>query len=188
MLLLTLRGTPTLYYGDEIGMQNVSVPSERIRDPVENNMPERGLGRDGCRTPMQWDTTRHAGFSKSEPWLPLPETAQHENVENQQRDCTSVLSLYRRLIALRRLEPALQLGAYRTIYAREDAWLYVRELGDERILVALNMGSEPTAVAFTSGPILGHLLLSTHLDRDGEEARGSIDLRSQEGVVIKLAP
>jgi alpha-glucosidase len=187
MLLLTLRGTPTIYYGDEIGMQNVPIPRERIRDPLEKIVPERGLGRDGCRTPMQWDTTRYAGFSKTEPWLPLPESAQHENVENQRRDRTSFLSLYRQLIALRRSELALQIGAYRTIYAHEDTWLYVRECGGERILVALNMGSEPTAAASTSGPIVGRLLLSTHLDRDGEEARGSIDLRSHEGVVVRLS-
>jgi alpha-glucosidase len=188
MLLLTLRGTPTIYYGDEIGMQDVPIPRERIRDTVEKNLPEHGLGRDGCRTPMQWDTTPYAGFSKTEPWLPLPDSAHRENVQNQCRDRTSFLSLYRRLIALRRSEAALRLGAYRTIYAREDAWLYVREHDDERILVALNMGSEPTAVAFASGPILGRLLLSTHLDRAGEEARGSIDLRSHEGVVVKLSP
>jgi alpha-glucosidase len=187
MLLLTLRGTPTIYYGDEIGMQDVEIPRERIRDAVEKNVPYCGLGRDGCRTPMQWDTTRYAGFSEHGPWLPLSESAQHENVENQRRDRTSFLSLYRGLIALRRSEPALRLGAYRTIYAREDAWLYVRERGDERILVALNMGSEPTAVAFTSGPIVGRLLISTYLDRDDEDARGSIDLRSHEGVVVKLS-
>ena len=187
ILLLTLRGTPTIYYGDEIGMRDVEIPRERIRDVVEKNVPERGLGRDGCRTPMQWDATQYAGFSESQPWLPLPGSAQHENVENQRRDCTSFFSLYRRLVALRRSEPALQLGTYKTIYAREDAWLYLRERGDERILVALNMGSEPTTVAFTSGPIVGRLLLSSHLDRDGEAARGRIDLRSHEGVVVKLS-
>jgi alpha-glucosidase len=188
MLLLTLRGTPTIYYGDEIGMQDVPIPRERIRDVVERNMPERGLGRDRCRTPMQWDATGFAGFSEYEPWLPLPEMAKHENVQNQRHDPTSFLWLYRRLIALRRSEPALQLGSYRMIYARADTWLFLRELDDERILVALNMGSEPTAVAFTSGPILGRLLLSTHLDRESEEVHGSIDLRAHEGVVVKLRP
>jgi alpha-glucosidase len=188
MLLLTLRGTPTIYYGDELGMQDVAIPRERVRDVLEKNIPECDLGRDRCRTPMQWDATRFAGFSEHEPWLPLPEMAKHENVENQRRDHTSFLSLYRRLIALRRSEPALQLGSYRPIYAREDAWLFLRELKGERILVALNMGSEPTAVAFTSGPILGRIELSTHLDRDDEEARGSLDLRSHEGVVVKLWP
>jgi alpha-glucosidase len=137
---------------------------------------------------MQWDPTRFAGFSEQEPWLPLPDSAQKENVVNQQRDHTSFLSLYRALIALRRSEPSLQLGSYRMIYAREDAWLFLREFKDERILVALNMGGEPTAVAFTSGPILGRLLLSTHLDREDEDVSGSIDLRSHEGVVVKLWP
>jgi alpha-glucosidase len=187
-LLLTLRGTPTIYYGDEIGMQDVAIPRERIRDPAEKNVPDRGLGRDGCRTPMQWNATRHAGFSEVEPWLPLPETAQRENVENQRRDPTSFLSLYRRLITLRRSQPALQRGAYRPLYAREDAWLFLRELGEERILVALNMSDEPTAVTFATGPIVGGIILSTHLDRDDERTRGSIDLRSHEGVLVKLSP
>jgi alpha-glucosidase len=188
MLLLTLRGTPTIYYGDEIGMQDVAIPRDRIRDVVERNISEHGLGRDRCRTPMQWDATRFAGFSEHEPWLPMPEAAHHENVENQRRDGTSFLSLYRRLIALRRSEPALQLGSYRAIYTRKDAWLFLRELDDARILIALNMGSEPTAVAFTSDPIQGRILLSTYLDREGEEASGSIDLRSHEGVAINLWP
>jgi alpha-glucosidase len=188
MLLLTLRGTPTIYYGDELGLQDVAIPRDRILDVVEKNLPEHGLGRDRSRTPMQWDATLFAGFSETEPWLPLPESAKHENVENQRRDRTSFLSLHRRLIALRRSELALQLGSYRTVYAREDAWLFLRELDDEHILVALNMGSEPTAVAFASGPIFGRLLLSTYLDRDSEEARGSLDLRSHEGVVVKLWP
>jgi alpha-glucosidase len=188
MLLLTLRGTPTIYYGDELGMLDVAIPRERVRDVAEKNLPEHGLGRDRCRTPMQWDPTRFAGFSEQEPWLPLPDSAQKENVVNQQRDLTSFLSLYRALIALRRSEPSLQLGSYRMIYAREDAWLFLREFKDECILVALNMGGEPTAVAFTSGPILGRLLLSTHLDREDEDVSGSIDLRSHEGVVVKLWP
>ena len=71
MLLLTLRGTPTLYYGDEIGMRQVAIAPDQVRDPFEKNVPDIGVGRDGCRTPMQWDATRYAGFSTSTPWLPL---------------------------------------------------------------------------------------------------------------------
>jgi alpha-glucosidase len=70
MLLLTLRGTPTIYYGDELGMIQVSVPAERVSDPLERNMPGFGLGRDGSRTPMQWDNAVFGGFSRHEPWLP----------------------------------------------------------------------------------------------------------------------
>src|SRR5262249_15696919 len=74
MLLLTLRGTPTIYYGDEIAMKDVAIAPAQVRDPLEKNIPGRGLGRDGCRTPMRWDSTTHAGFSSVEPWLPLSTT------------------------------------------------------------------------------------------------------------------
>jgi len=71
MLLLTLRGTPTLYYGDEIGMHQVAIAPDQVRDPFEKNVPGIGVGRDGCRTPMQWNATPYAGFSTATPWLPL---------------------------------------------------------------------------------------------------------------------
>ena len=78
LLLLTLRGTPTLYYGDEFGMHNVAIPPDRVQDPLEKNVPGKGLGRDPCRTPMQWDDSAHAGFTTGEPWLPLaPDHASH---------------------------------------------------------------------------------------------------------------
>src|SRR3954462_7425681 len=99
MLLLTLRGTPTMYYGDEIGMHQVAIPPDRVRDPFEKNVPGIGVGRDGCRTPMQWDASRNAGFPAGEPWLPLADDAVHENVENLTADTGSILNLYRSLIA-----------------------------------------------------------------------------------------
>jgi alpha-glucosidase len=80
MLLLTLRGTPTIYYGDEISMVQVAIPPERVRDPLEKNAPGLGLGRDGARTPMQWCAGRRAGFSTVEPWLPLAADYRSENV------------------------------------------------------------------------------------------------------------
>src|SRR6266540_3995986 len=109
MLLLTLRGTPTIYYGDEIGMQQVAVPPDRIRDPIENTLP--GLGRDGCRTPMQWDGTANAGFSPAEPWLPLSSTFREINLAGERDDDTSLYQLVRRLIRLRRSSPALLSGS-----------------------------------------------------------------------------
>ncbi len=186
MLLLTLRGTPTIYYGDEIGMQEVTIPPDRIRDPFEKNVPGRGLGRDGCRTPMQWDGSRYAGFSEVEPWLPLPNTALRVNVENERRDGTSLFQLHRQLIALRRARPALVFGAYRPIAASGELLMFVRENAAERLLIALNLGSEPTRATFASGGIAGWLVLSSHLDGVGETARGSVDLRPHEGVVIEL--
>jgi alpha-glucosidase len=86
MLLLTLRGTPTLYYGDEIGMRQIPIAPEQVRDPFEKNVPGIGVGRDGCRTPMQWDASTYAGFSTAKPWLPLAHDANHENVVNLEAD------------------------------------------------------------------------------------------------------
>jgi len=82
MLLLTLRGTPTVYYGEEIGMPQVPIPPERVQDPFEKNVPGVGVGRDGCRTPMQWTSQPYAGFSTTDPWLPLASDWRHENVED----------------------------------------------------------------------------------------------------------
>src|SRR5215510_13118029 len=102
MLLLTLRGTPTIYYGDEIGMEQVAIPDAAAHDPVAHNLPGLGLGRDGCRTPMQWDAGRYAGFSCAEPWLPLEGVYQQRNVAALQSDDRSIYQLHRKLIALRR--------------------------------------------------------------------------------------
>ena len=108
MLLLTLRGTPTLYYGDEIGLGHVPIPPGRAQDPWERNEP--GHGRDPERTPMQWDDGQNAGFSAAEPWLPLSEDWPTRNVEGQRSDPASMLTLYRRLLALRRDHAALAVG------------------------------------------------------------------------------
>ena len=113
MLLMTLRGTPTMYYGDEIGMHDVSIPPESVRDPWEINVPGFGVGRDPQRTPMQWDDSPHAGFTTGEPWLPVASDYLDINVGRERNDPASMLTLYRRLIELRKAESALTLGAYR---------------------------------------------------------------------------
>lgn len=122
MLLLTLRGTPTLYYGEEIGMRQAAIAAEQVRDPFEKNVPGLGQGRDGCHTPMQWDARRFAGFSASQPWLPPAEDFASTNVARERADPSLLLNLYRRLIALRRARPALTRGAYRPIRRREPCW------------------------------------------------------------------
>src|SRR5205085_3716774 len=98
MMLLTLRGTPTMYYGDEIGMADVCIPKEAVQDPFEKNVPGMGLGRDPERTPMQWDQGPGAGFTAGTPWLPLAQDYRTVNVRAQRGDPKSILSLYRRLI------------------------------------------------------------------------------------------
>jgi alpha-glucosidase len=186
MLLLTLRGTPTIYYGDEIGMQQYAIAPEQVRDPVEMNVPGQGLGRDGCRTPMQWDASMHAGFSTSLPWLPIPETYASVNVQAQRSEENSLLHLYQRLISLRRSRHALSVGSYRPIVAKGDLLAYLREAADERILVALNLGSEPLTMASATSDLRGRVLLSSVGDRGGERVDGRIDLRADEGIVVEL--
>jgi alpha-glucosidase len=185
MLLLTLCGTPTIYYGDEIGMTQVAIPANRVQDPFEKNVPGLGIGRDGNRTPMQWDATAHAGFTDIAPWLPLTPDLRERNVAVQCRDPRSIYHLYRRLIALRRSRSAtLVEGAYRPILARGDLLLFSRESQGERLLIALNLGGLPEAANLADG-LAGMILLSSHLDRDGEAIRGRIDLRPNEGVIIE---
>src|SRR5262249_28266237 len=126
MLLLTLRGSPTVYYGDEIGLAQVPIPPDRIRDQLERNVPGINLGRDGARTPMQWSTEPHAGFSNSEPWLPLTGDWTARNVETLRKDQTSIYNLHRRLIKARRHSEALKQGSYHPISAEGDVLLYAR--------------------------------------------------------------
>ena len=184
MLLLTLRGTPTLYYGDEIGMHQLAIAPEDVRDPFEKNVPGIGVGRDGCRTPMQWDSSNFAGFSNVRPWLPLPEDHIHENVVNLEADTRSILSLYRRLIVLRKSSPPLVAGNYHPIAAQGDLLIYRREAEGRAVIVALNLGPDPIAVTTSAIRFGSEILLSTFLDREGERLEGVLDLRGNEGVIV----
>jgi alpha-glucosidase len=184
MLLLTLRGTPTLYYGDEIGMHQVAIAPEQVRDPFEKNVPGIGVGRDGCRTPMQWDATPYAGFSTSRPWLPLADDFRHENVANLDADAASILSLYKALIGLRKKLPQLVSGDYVPVAAEGDLLLYRRESAAGTAVIALNLGAEPVSIASDAAGLSGQILLSTFLDRQGEKIKGALDLRGDEGVII----
>ncbi|MBS7700072.1 MULTISPECIES: alpha-amylase family glycosyl hydrolase [unclassified Chelatococcus] len=186
-LLLTLRGTPTIYYGEELGMQQVPIGAEDIQDPFERNVPGLGVGRDGCRTPMQWDASRNAGFTSGEPWLPVSLSFRDTNVESAQRDPGALLQLYRALIRLRRSTSALVFGNYRPISIAKDILVYAREYAGERVVVALNFGSE--AILATLWPYAsagGRILLSSRLDRRGEMIDQHVSLRGHEALVIEL--
>jgi alpha-glucosidase len=184
MLLLTLRGTPTLYYGDEIGMHQVAIAPDQVRDPFEKNVPGIGVGRDGCRTPMQWSAAPYAGFSTTEPWLPLPSDFVHENVANLEADTRSILNLYKALIDLRRKRPELVSGDYKPVAAEGDLLLYRRQSEGQAITIALNLGAEPVSLESDAAGLGGEILLSTLLDRQGEKIEGVLDLRGNEGVII----
>lgn len=184
MLLLTLRGTPTLYYGDEIGMRDVPVPADRVQDPYELRVPGLGVGRDPERTPMQWSPEPGAGFCPPhvDPWLPLPEDFERVNVAVQSGRPGSMLTLHRALLALRRAEPALSVGSYTPLLAADDVLGYVREHAGRRVLVALNLGDRPRAVGLPAAAG-GHVLLST-VRRVADRVGEVLTLAGDEGVII----
>ena len=142
MLLLTLRGTPTLYQGDELGIGKVDIPPDRIRDPQHLRQPLLDIGRDRSRTPMPWDASPHAGFSPAEPWLPLHSDWPTRNVAAQERDPGSMLLLYRRLLALRRAHPALAEGSLKLIDTPKGILGYQRGHDGQRLTVLLNLTSQ----------------------------------------------
>jgi len=186
MLLLTLRGTPTMYYGDELGMSNVPIPPDKVQDPFEKNVPGLGLGRDPCRTPMQWDESPNAGFSTAAPWLPVSDDYNVVNVRAEEADPQSILTLYRRLLTLRRAHQALEVGKYEPVATTGHLLAYIREAAGERFLIALNFGADPYELSLDSLANQGRVLLSTHLDRDEDTSVRSVGLRANEGVIVQL--
>ncbi len=181
MLLLTLRGTPTLYQGDELGIGVVEIPPDRIRDPQDLRQPGLGLGRDGARTPMRWDAGAHAGFSAAEPWLPLGDDWRTRNVAVQDAEPGSMLALYRRLLAIRRANPALNRGTLSSVAADQDVLRYERSDGSDRFLIALNMTSAERQLMLPEGADVAELVISTIPGRsfDGR-------LAPDEGVILRM--
>lgn len=180
MLLLTLRGTPTLYNGDEIGMHDVPIPPELVQDPFERNVPGIGVGRDPERTPVQWDDGAYAGFSTTQPWLPLADDYREINIAREREDPGSMLSLHRQLIELRRTTPALAVGRYTHVHTDDDLLVFERSTDTEHYRVALNLSHSPRTLPWPEPQ--SHIVLSTHLDRTGDVG-DQLELRADEGVV-----
>jgi alpha-glucosidase len=187
MLLLTLRGTPTIYYGEEIGMQDVPIPFDEVRDPQGLNMPGKNLSRDPERTPMQWDSSRNAGFTQGKPWLRVDKTFARNNVKVQQNDPYSTLSLYRRLIKLRQSEPSLMTGQYKPVYTDHQMIAYLRQApGHPGFLVVLNLTHRPCY--FTPGNMHfnGKIEIDTFPEEEGLSVADTIALSGDEGLVVRL--
>lgn len=184
LLLLTLRGTPTLYYGDELGMQDVQIPADQVRDPFEKNVPGLGVGRDPERTPMQWSRERNAGFTPGIPWLPVAADYPLTNVATQSVDPASMLSLYRKILTLRRREPALCLGEYAPLTAAEGVLAYTRSYSNRVLTIVLNLGNAPCAYESPGQSPLGELLLSTDPHRPGTFFSDRVELAVGEGIVL----
>ncbi len=158
-LLLTLRGTPFMYYGEEIGMRNITLRRSEILDPIGKKYWPLYKGRDGCRSPMQWNAEAYAGFSTAQPWLPVNPDYLHRNVLAQQADPDSLFHYTRKLLSLRKEYPALQRGDYVPLPARAGVLAYLRTTPEQSVLVAINFKGH--AVDFTAPEGKWHVLFSS---------------------------
>lgn len=174
MLLLTLRGTPTLYQGDELGLEVVPIRTDEARDPWERNEP--GHGRDPQRTPLPWTEGPGAGFTSGRPWLPIGTANAARSIARQQESPASMLSVTRALLALRRSRPSLNIGAYQPLPLRGDVLAFERRTPDDRVRVFLNLGSTPAELDGESAA--WDILLSTEC-RAGEARM----LLPNEGII-----
>ena len=192
MLLLTLRGTPTTYYGEEIGMENVVIPPEFIQDPPAVNQPEIAdiIGRDPERTPMQWDDSANAGFAEDgvQTWLPVADDYQVRNVANEDQGANSMLNLYRALAKLRAEEPALHLGEYESVdTAVSDIFAYKRTAPNgDSFLIVLNFGEQEHTFQFQEIAQKGVVAVSTTGQAGFKVDLNQITLQAHQGLVIHL--
>jgi alpha-glucosidase len=178
LILLALRGTPFLYYGDEIGMPDVPLDPAQALDAVPHKTGDPEENRDVCRTPMQWTDAPGAGFTDGgEPWLPIGDAAA-VNVAAQREDPGSALHLVRDLIALRRERADLRGGGYETLPAPDGAWAWRR---GEGTAAAVNLSGAEVVL-----DIQGVVLVGTDRARDGERVDGALRLGPWEGAVLEL--
>ena len=188
MLLLTTRGTPFVYYGEEIGLRQADIPRREIVDPPGKRYWPFYRGRDGCRTPMQWDGGPNAGFSGGKPWMRLSRDWERINVQRQQADPDSLLSLYKRLLAIRRATPALRRGAYHPLLPRpRDVMAFVREHDGQSILVCLNFSAKTARLdlAQAGGGEWTVLLSTATHSGEGMMVSGEVTTYPNESLVLE---
>jgi alpha-glucosidase len=184
LLLLSLPGTLTIYYGEELGMQDVPIAPDEARDPAEIRQPGIGMGRDPERTPMPWSISPGSpgcGFTENEPWLPIGEANRRVNVESSEEDPDSMLAFYRHLIELRRAEPALVSGQLTGVSAEGDVLRLVRSDGKKHFEALINLGEQMRQVPIGEGKIV----TCTELRRRGELVRDTLDLSPAEALLIR---
>ncbi len=187
VLLLTLRGTPTIYYGEEIGMRDVPIPPEEMQDPQGLNMPGRNLSRDHARTPMQWSNDINSGFTYGKPWLRLNKNYARENVQAQRHDPYSMLSLYKRLIAFRQKEPSMLFGSYSPVFSDRQMLAYSRKTkGEAEFLVLLNLSHRPCYFKPAHMTLKGTVEIATTPDIEGLRVENNVSLSGDEAMIIRL--
>jgi alpha-glucosidase len=191
VILLTIRGTPFLYYGEEIGMPDVDIPLDESRDPPANRVaPDfEWWDRSRARTPMPWTAGPGAGFTTGQPWLRFGDDVATRNVAAQAADPGSILSLYRRILALRAATPALQAGDLQLLPVDGDVLAYVRRSTEGTILVVANLGRGPARWRLEADPAIAawEVLLSTHDRPAGERLlRGTtLELAGDEAIILE---
>ena len=186
MLHLTVRGTPTVYYGEELGLRRVDVPMDRIQDPSGRDNPK--FGRDGFRAPMPWDDSPYAGFSSAEPWLPSDDATLSKNVQAQENDCGSLLNFYRQLVRFRNEHELLQSGDYAPLDVQGPVFAYTRGDRARGLLVALNFGESDYELSLPDhlvGVEDAEILFST-VFRDDTAPAPSLTLWPREGIIAQL--
>ena len=189
VLLLTLRGTPTLYYGDELGMPDARIAPEEVQDPAERNQPGIGQGRDPERSPMLWNGGAHAGFTAAEarPWLPLVAGWEELTVEKESADRSSMLHLYKRLLALRRGDAALHAGGISEVTGTGGVLSFVRTFRERRVGAYFNFGDAVERIVCPRGRVVLSSYLDDSADDTGDAMGGVRELRENEALVIELA-
>lgn len=187
LFLLTVRGTPTMYYGEELGLQNVPIPDDMVQDPWEIFTPNLGLGRDPERTPMRWRNIKNADFCPPEgkPWLPIGPDLEKINVATQKSIPTSMLSMTRELISLRHDFTCLQTGAIRLIDTPEDILGYERFDEHAALLVLLNFSAKEQVYQFQENQ-RSELLFSSRMQSQKDSISTKIQLHPNEGVILKI--
>jgi alpha-glucosidase len=185
VLLLTLRGTPTIYYGDELGHPDVDVPPELEQDPWGLRVPGLGLSRDPGRTPMPWEDAPNAGFTDPgvAPWLPIVGDTASYSIAAQAAAPTSMLRLTQHLLALRRDHPALTSGSYRTLHVDDAVYAFERAHGDDRVVVVLNLTGHAAGIELGDGR--AGVVLASDMERSGEVSLSAIALGPDEGLVLR---
>jgi alpha-glucosidase len=171
VLLLGLRGTPFLFAGEELGLEDATVPPERVVDPG---------GRDGCRAPIPWDATAGHGWGRTDPWLPWPPDAASRNAERLRDDPGSIVHLYQRLLAARRASDALRVGDQEVLAAPDGVLAWGRSQGHDRRVVLVNFTGDEVAA-----PAEGALLVEVASDGDGEGMPYGGRLRPDQALILR---